>query len=259
MESRTVEELQEHFLNKLDNLNKCMQMSNICKEAEVQDVLFSINHELLVLESTVAQMKKRLIKQREEVSQSKLLSEQLKSQNALLQHMSENIPSRLPGLQKVQIEKKQSIVLQAKYEENTEHKDEATKSTTKAPRKVAVPVMDYLTVEEYDSVPKYMKGRLPYETVNNVVEGINKAILAKYTFLKQPVSSLNNKDTKKHKKYKAQETKDTKGVFFCIDEDLKNYSNWRMDSSTRSSLTILRHCGRMRETRGNGIVRYCLV
>ncbi|XP_033113074.1 spindle and kinetochore-associated protein 1-like [Anneissia japonica] len=152
-----------------------------------------------------------------------------------------------------------SIVLQAKYEENTEHKDEATKSTTKAPRKVAVPVMDYLTVEEYDSVPKYMKGRLPYETVNNVVEGINKAILAKYTFLKQPVSSLNNKDTKKHKKYKAQETKDTKGVFFCIDEDLKNYSNWRMDSSTRSSLTILRHCGRMRETRGNGIVRYCLV
>ncbi|XP_071952240.1 SKA complex subunit 1-like [Antedon mediterranea] len=257
MESETVEQLQEHFLNKLENLNKCMQMSNICQESEVQDVLVTVNHELLILESTIVQMKECLKNQKEQLAHSKMLSEELKSQNTLLQHMSENIPSQLPGLQKIETEKKQSVVLKPKNEENKNQPEEVKRVSSKTFKKV-VCNMSYITVEEYNSVPKYMKGRLPYATVNTVVDGINKAVQAKYTFLKHPTHSLNSKDIKKYKKYKTQETKDTKGVFFCIEDDLKNYTSLRMDSNTRSSLTILRHCGRMREIRGNGIIRYCV-
>ncbi|MEQ2271840.1 Spindle and kinetochore-associated protein 1, partial [Xenotaenia resolanae] len=57
----------------------------------------------------------------------------------------------------------------------------------------------------------YMKGRVSYEQLNAVVEGINTAVKAKYRILTQPVKALNNHARKLQQRFKDQETKDTKG------------------------------------------------
>ena len=50
----------------------------------------------------------------------------------------------------------------------------------------------------------------------------------------------------------------TTGEYFFIDDDLKAYSQLKMDSTGRAILTMLRHCGRIREVRGNKLLRYVL-
>ena len=46
------------------------------------------------------------------------------------------------------------------------------------------------------------------------------------------------------------------GLFFVTEKDLKTTSKFKMDSSGRSILTILRHCNRLKEVRSKGLVRY---
>ncbi|KAK2555291.1 Spindle and kinetochore-associated protein 1 [Acropora cervicornis] len=48
------------------------------------------------------------------------------------------------------------------------------------------------------------------------------------------------------------------GEFFFIDDDLKTYTQLKMDSTGRAILTMLRHCGRLGEVRGKKLLRYVL-
>ena len=54
---------------------------------------------------------------------------------------------------------------------------------------------------------------------------------------------------------KAQETRETKGYFFVVAEDLKSCPSLKSESNRRAVFTILRHCQRLKEIRkpGEGI------
>ncbi|XP_076356114.1 SKA complex subunit 1-like isoform X4 [Tachypleus tridentatus] len=115
-------------------------------------------------------------------------------------------------------------------------------------------------VHQLSSLTRYMKGRLNCETVNRVIDGLNKALLAKYALLQTPRNQLEKGALKKYKDYKTQENKETQGLWFCIQEDLANYSNIQWDNVTRSAITILRHCGRIKEIRSpGGLVRFTVI
>ena len=56
---------------------------------------------------------------------------------------------------------------------------------------------------------------------------------------------------------KALETRETKGLYFVVADDLKASDSLKSESSRRSIFTILRHLQRIREIRGPGpILRY---
>ena len=55
----------------------------------------------------------------------------------------------------------------------------------------------YLTVAQFDAIPKYMKGRVTYEGVNAAVEELNVALVEKYTFLGGRMAELPNPKAKK--------------------------------------------------------------
>ena len=58
---------------------------------------------------------------------------------------------------------------------------------------------------------------------------------------------------------KNQETRDTRGAFFIVADDLKNADTLKTESSRRNIFTILRHFQLMREIRGpQSIVRYAV-
>lgn len=45
------------------------------------------------------------------------------------------------------------------------------------------PIIFPITTEEFSKVPKYIIGRQPLETINNLISAINQTLIAKYTIL----------------------------------------------------------------------------
>ena len=58
-----------------------------------------------------------------------------------------------------------------------------------------------------------MKGRLTYNSVNNMVDGINLTLTTKYDLMHNKPSKLSGAKAKKYYQYKEQENKNTKGGF----------------------------------------------
>ena len=60
--------------------------------------------------------------------------------------------------------------------------------------------------------------------------------------------------------FKSQENEDTAGRYFFVDNDIRNFGrDFKFDSNCRSILTILRHCGRLKESRGGRITRHIVL
>ncbi|XP_078024404.1 SKA complex subunit 1 isoform X2 [Epinephelus lanceolatus] len=106
---------------------------------------------------------------------------------------------------------------------------------------------------------KYMRGRVSYQQLNAVVQSINTAATAKYKILHQSVKTLNNHARKLHQRFKEQETSDTKGQYFVVEDDIREFTQMKVDKRFQGILNMLRHCQRLRELRGGGITRYMLI
>ncbi|TKS73768.1 Spindle and kinetochore-associated protein 1 [Collichthys lucidus] len=106
---------------------------------------------------------------------------------------------------------------------------------------------------------KYMKGRVSYDQLNATVQCINTAVTAKYKIRHQSVKTLNNHSRKLHQRFKDQETKDTKGQYFVVEDDIREFTQVKADKRFQGILNMLRHCQRLRELRGGGLTRYMLL
>ncbi|NXS10595.1 SKA1 protein, partial [Neodrepanis coruscans] len=115
-----------------------------------------------------------------------------------------------------------------------------------------------ITAEEFAGVPAYMKGRLTYGQVNAFVQEMNKAVLGKYKILHQPLKSMSSTVRNLYHRFIEEETKDTKGEFFIVEADFKEFTQLKLDKRFHSILSILRHCQRVREVRGSRLIRYII-
>ncbi|XP_069689020.1 SKA complex subunit 1-like isoform X2 [Periplaneta americana] len=115
--------------------------------------------------------------------------------------------------------------------------------------------------EEFDDIPKYMKGRLTYETVCNFIAAFNSTLQKKYQLFSRPRNTLKGRMLTQYDIYKKQENKETieKGIYFCTAEDLKSMGKLKFDKAEQNIMNILRHAKRMREIRSTGIVRYAVL
>ncbi|XP_069483075.1 SKA complex subunit 1 isoform X2 [Ambystoma mexicanum] len=104
----------------------------------------------------------------------------------------------------------------------------------------------------------YMKNRLTYDQINGFIEELTKAVVGKYKILHQPPKSMSNVVRKLFYRFQEEETKDTKGQYFIVDQDIKEFTNLKIDKRFHGMLNILRHCQRLREVRGKGLVRYTI-
>ena len=106
-----------------------------------------------------------------------------------------------------------------------------------------------------------MKGRLGYDNVNTSIQEFNSALEARYAFLAKGFQATASMALKKrYKEMKSNETRDTRGVFFVVADDLKNSETLKSEASRRVIFTILRHFQLIREIRGPlSLVRYAAV
>ena len=118
----------------------------------------------------------------------------------------------------------------------------------------------HLTVEEFEKVPKYMKGRLNYDSLSVAVEEFNSAVKGKYEFLAKSLNEISLKEKKRRNILKSQDKSELKGKQFVTSDELKEFSMFKTENSKKAVITVLRHFQKIRENRGPGaIIRYVVV
>ncbi|CAI9727069.1 and kinetochore-associated 1-like [Octopus vulgaris] len=258
--AKTLGELFIQFQERLDVLNNMMSLKECKGEDWYKTSMSSIFNQLSTFEVTFAAIRSRLKDFREALENANVLNENLKETIETAKHMKENLPEHLNN-------NKATVKITpdsaSNLKENTNKK--ANLSPAEVPQKVTenknlleqeVKYIEFLTVSQFDSIPKYMKGRVTYKQVNNAIEELTKCFEAKYSIMSLRRKAVPEKKKHIYEMYKAQETSDTEGVYFIVDNDMKEYSKLRSDPTTRSILVMLRHVGRIREIRGGGLVRY---
>lgn len=116
--------------------------------------------------------------------------------------------------------------------------------------------LPYVRKEEFESVSNSTRGRLSCEQVNSFVDTIHTALTAKNKILTAPRASLGEPQMKKLVQFREQETDETRGLMFFVEEDLKTLAGAKVDSVAKACLLVLRSLKRLRDCRSGGIHRY---
>ncbi|XP_076465941.1 SKA complex subunit 1-like isoform X2 [Babylonia areolata] len=283
MNAHSLEELSHHFTEKLCRLSEALAIQ-ACVESSEEDLRMESCQPMQTLWQDVDELsdvlilvRSKCVEQRKTLAGIQALKDQLKMLTKSLEYTTNNIPPHLPTLSSAPSHDTQgthqngaeqqkgdtplpppkpSVATSGKAASHTAAK--ANSAVSKQPQPPC-PLIEYLTVDEFNDVPKYMKGRLSYQQVNTVIDELNKVFTAKYKLLKQKKSTMSDVNRKRYETLKMQETKDTRGVFFVVESDIKEWSGLKMSKDTLSFFTMLRHCGRLREIRGDGHIRYAMI
>ncbi|XP_026522065.1 spindle and kinetochore-associated protein 1 [Notechis scutatus] len=248
--SSNLNDLCIHLNSKISNIKRTLQLRKIDKDPSLKTVLSKVVHEMFLLNSLLNKLEEEYCHQKRLQKKLKDLQESVERDYLEAQHLEENVPIYLPQAAQVSsiggtLKEKEPC----KAEENKPAKKSAKKCIREAP---------FITDEEFESIPSYMKGRLTCSHVNAVITEINKAVASKYSIMRQPLKSLVNTTRNLYFRFQEEETKDTKGEYFIVEADIEEFTQLKADKRFHNILTILRHCHRVREIRGSRLVRYAI-
>jgi len=241
-----MEALQNYFDERLQIIKQSKELVNGDPE-ETQSILLELNALCLSMKAQLALHKKEVFEWKQQVDSAKRCVAVVKAWNIRSQETLGEIPSQ--ALKKV--------VLEPSPPQSS--RPEQVQAVAVAKPKVTVGQVAFLTLDEFNKIPKYMKGRAQYETLTNAVEEFNNSLIAKYNFMAKSLKELNPSEKKKRNVLRSQESADTKGIFFVTAEELKDGTLLKSETGRRNLLTILRHFHRIREIRGPGsMTRYAV-
>ncbi|NXL84964.1 SKA1 protein, partial [Alectura lathami] len=250
--SSDLEALQLHIDMKISAIKKILQLRSIGQEPCFQSMLGRIGCEMILLQDLLNKMEMQ-VQQQEKLNNSlKKLKKTAERDENEARHLLQNIPLHLPkptprGITGPTVPRE---------EETKVTEPNHAKKHTKEPR--FIKEASLLTAKEFESVPSYMKGRLLCPQINAVIEDMNKAVVAKYKIMHQPLNSMSAPDRRHYHKFLQEETEETKGQFFIVEDDIKGFTRLKMDKRFHNILNILRHCHRVRMVRSARIIRYII-
>jgi len=251
MESiQTTEALVAHFTQKLSTLKHAVVLGSAVKDDEILTLADDLDTGLDSLMVDLKALRRHVQHQKTQLSQVENVKKDVTCFAERLQFAANNVPIKLSrrAISK-KIETPDAVVA-----------PQTSNSAIEVQQTVAhrCTYLDFITVDEFNAVPKYMKGRMSYDKINTVIEKLDHVYVEKYKILRQKKSKLNDINRKRYEVYKLQESKDTTGVEFIVERDITDFSSLKMDSSMRSIMTILRHVNLIYEIRGEGHVRFAI-
>ncbi|NXN19290.1 SKA1 protein, partial [Indicator maculatus] len=251
MASSDLESLCFHINTKISTVKRTLQLRRIGEEPSLKSMLCKIGKEIIVSHGLLNKMEMEVQQQEKLRDSLKELQKSAEEDQLEAQHLCENIP-QLP-------KPTQTCIAMPTVKNKEQTKAVEPENPTKPSRKKRVnKKVGLITVEEFKDVPAYMKGRITYEQINNTVNEINKAVERKYKILQQPLKSMNMATRNHYHRFKEEETKDTKGEFFIVEADMREFTQVKVDKRFHGILNILRHCQRLREVRGSKLIRYVI-
>ncbi|XP_017504116.1 SKA complex subunit 1 [Manis javanica] len=254
MSSPDLEQLCSHINEKIGNIKKMLSLRNCGQEPTLKTMLNKIGDEIIVVNDLLNKLELEIQYQEQTNSSLKELYESLEEDYKDVEHLKENIPPYLP-----QVTVTQNFVNVSDHDPEEPGKSEEPPPTKKPPKEQrAIKEMSFITSDEFNGIPAYMKSRLTYCQINDVIKEINKAVVSKYKILHQPKKSINSVARNLYHRFIDEETKDTKGQYFIVEADIKEFTALKADKRFHVILNILRHCRRLSEVRGGGLTRYVI-
>ncbi|NXG97223.1 SKA1 protein, partial [Loxia leucoptera] len=256
MASSSLEDLCFHINMKISNIKKCLLLRDIGKDDSYKTVLHKIQNDVILVHDLLNKMENEVKQQKNLRDLLKEMQKAAERDQKEAQHLLEHIPRYLPkpAQSRAVLKAAEGYDLKQRQTKAVECKSEKKPAKEKKPIKEAA----LITTEEFESVPAYMKGRITYDQINAVVQELNKAVVGKYKILYQPLKSMSAPVRNLYHRFIEEETKDTKGAFFIVEDDIKAFTQLKLDKRFHSILSILRHCQRVREIRGSGLIRYVI-
>uniref|UniRef100_G1PMP7 SKA complex subunit 1 n=2 Tax=Myotis lucifugus TaxID=59463 RepID=G1PMP7_MYOLU len=243
-----------HISEKIGNIKKSLSLRNCGQEPNSKTILNKIGDEILVINELLNKLELEIQFQEQTTDSLKELCASLEEDYKDVEHLKENIPPHLP---QVTVTQNSVNVSDLDSEEPVKVEEPGvTKKPSKEQRNIKE--MPFITSEEFNGIPAYMKSRLTYCQINDVIKEINKAVVSKYKILHQPKKSMSSVARNLYHRFIDEETKDTKGHYFVVEADIKEFTALKVDKRFHVILNILRHCRRLSEVRGGGLTRYVI-
>ncbi|KAI4983903.1 hypothetical protein ZWY2020_025769 [Hordeum vulgare] len=242
------------FQSRINELQDLALARNMYQATSVTD-LTAVDTSVTAMEAQVQAIRRRLQEELDAIPKAKKLVEKSLKQQQRLQHMLANMP---PGMHEdiVATPLEQSLMLPECFSFNTavpefldsdfKIKEEPVAAPKKgkgsAPRR-------YISTEELDSLSSYMRGRLTLEKVNISINEV-----ATYADVNAHLVACPKKKLSEDTWEKALELRDlaateaVKGKHFFLEADIKG-PGLKLDHTGKAILTVLRHLGRIHETR----------
>jgi len=174
--------------------------------------------------------------------------------------MQSNLPAHLPGKHTIpdppiipEVEKLPLPSTALSTHPNVEDNPHGNKKTkeTKISSTSQIPSIPYVTADELENTPKYIKGRLTLDKLNAGVEEMQKILQSKYKIMATVPSKMSDKMAKRYAIYKALETSETKGMHFLAESDFSDSSFLKLgDATGKAVLAVLRHLHRIKDLGG---------
>ncbi|XP_045113468.1 spindle and kinetochore-associated protein 1-like [Portunus trituberculatus] len=258
-EVETFQDLDAHLRNKADVLQVCVTLRVGWGSDTVEEVE-QVAKELKTMKQDISGYRSSLSSAREELTTAFALLKKMQELSLRLKHLKEYLPQHMPqpAVQQKSHSMKPPSVESEDQTPTVQPKETPRPTGRKAPKQISK--VEFITMVEFESIPKYIRGRLQYAQVNAAVVEINKTLQTKYNLLSRPRAKLSELNMKIVGECQRQENKETKGLHFVVDSDIKRWSSLKMDTAGKSLLTMLRMLKRLREVRGPGnLVRYAVL
>ncbi|KAF0906659.1 hypothetical protein E2562_012236 [Oryza meyeriana var. granulata] len=219
--------------------------------------LAAVDVSLKAMEAQVQAIRRRLQEEREDIPKAKKLVEQSLKQQRRLQHILANMPTGMrEDVFATPLEQNSSKMLpeflnfSSVVPEVTDRDLKIKEEPTAAPKKGKGPAPRwYISTEELDSLSSYMRGRLTLEKVNIAINEV-----ASYADGNAHLVACTKKKLSEDTWEKALELRDiaatesVKGKHFFLETDIKG-PGLKLDNTGKAIITVLRHLGRIHETR----------
>ncbi|XP_068595852.1 spindle and kinetochore-associated protein 1 [Brachionichthys hirsutus] len=238
-----------------DIISSIQRMLDLSVDELPQNKIKKLGQDIVALQRLLGAFEDCVEQQKGQLEQLQELEQTFQKNLEDVQHMKDNMPPHMPRKKGLPTGSDPAVSDQPDAAGVQPVQVGNVSKTTKG----FVREMDFITVPEFESIPRYLRGRVSYEQLNGAVRGINAAAQAKYKILHQSAKALGNKGRRLQQRFKTQETKDTKGQCFVVEDDICEFTQVKLDKRFQGMLHMLRHCQRLRELRGGGVTRYVLV
>ncbi|XP_020175752.1 SKA complex subunit 1 homolog isoform X2 [Aegilops tauschii subsp. strangulata] len=251
--SSSLEAVATAFRSRVNELQDLALARNMYPATAVTD-LTAVDTSVTAMEAQVQAIRRRLQEELDAIPKAKKLVEKSLKQQQKLQHMLANMP---PGMREdiVATPLEQSLMLPECFNFNTavpecldsdfkikEEPVAAPKGKGSAPRW-------YISTEELDSLSSYMRGRLTLEKVNISINEVATYADANAHLVACPKKKLSEDTWEKALELRdIAATEAVKGKHFFLEADIKG-PGLKLDHTGKAILTVLRHLGRVHETR----------
>lgn len=120
-------------------------------------------------------------------------------------------------------------------------------------------VISPVSEEELNTAPQYVRGRMTVDKLSAVANRLSEIATAKYTLLRKPNSSLSTTEMSHCQNFQESRCDETHGLKFLTDAEIKGFGKYRIDSTVKAGINLLRHFGMLKEVRGKNRERVLII